>query len=49
MSPEFWAILGVTAIILEWSMYARLAGVEKGQACIKGWIARRFRKENIQS
>lgn len=62
MSAEFWAILGVgvaltavgvTAITLGWSMYARLdarlAAVEKGQARIEGWIAGRFREENIQS
>lgn len=65
MSPEFWAVIGVsvalaavgvTAITLGWSMYARLdarlaavetrlVGVEKGQARIEGWIAGRFREE----
>lgn len=65
MSPEFWAIMGVgvaltpvgvTAITLGWSMYARLdarigaldarlAAVEKGQARIEGWIAGRLREE----
>jgi len=48
--------VGVTAITLGWSMYARLdarlaavearvAAVEKGQARIEGWIAGRFREE----
>ena len=65
MSPEFWTIIGVgaaltavgvTAITLGWSMYARLdarigaldarlAAVEKGQARIEGWIAGWFREE----
>ena len=62
MSPEFWAIIGVgvaltavgvTAITLGWSMYARLdtclAAVEKGQARIEGWIAGRFREEGVKS
>ena len=58
MSPEFWAVIGVgvplaavgvTAITLGWSMYARLdarlAAVEKGQGRIEGWIAGRFREQ----
>jgi len=61
MSAEFWAIIGVAAVLgLGWRAYEslrrdvshlkdRIGNVEQRLARIEGWIAGRFREEAAQS